>query len=441
MDETIKLTEPQHKFIFSRAKFPALVGGLGSGKSQGGTYRVIKLMTEDVGISCAYYFPTYDLIKLRGIVGLTRDLELFGIDYSINKSEYTVRMIGYGDVIFRSYDSPERIVAYEVAHSVVDELDTLPADKAEYVWRKVVERNRQQCNHEHGNTVGCVTTPDQGQLGFVFAKWGGELQEDYELIKASTYSNPFLPPDYIDNILKNYNKDLAKLYLEGEFVSLRHRTVFDKDAMAKALLECYSPIKHMVLENGKFVARKDGYLKVWSEPKAGMTYVIGADISEGLIDGDYSSATVLDKQGYQVAQYHGHIAPDLYGKLLIALGKMYNSALLIPECNNHGLLTATVIRDSYYPYLYVQKSVDDGYTDSKEQTRVGWLTTRRTKPLIIDTLSAALRDGTHGICDKEVIKECQTYIINDDGSYGAQRKCNDDRVMSYAIAFYGLRFI
>jgi len=219
------------------------------------------------------------------------------------------------------------------------------------------------------------------------------------------------------------------------------RTVFDKDAMAKALLECYNPIKCMVLENGKFVARKDGYLKVWSEPKAGMRYVVGADVAEGLIDGDYSTATVLDKQGYQVAQYHGHIAPDLFGKLLIALGNMYNSALLIPECNNHGLLTATVIRDSYYPYLYVQKSVDDGYTDSKEQTRVGWLTTRRTKPLIIDTLSAALRDGTHGICDKEVIKECQSYIINDDGSYGAQRKTHDDRVMSYAIAFFALRFI
>jgi predicted phage terminase large subunit-like protein len=185
-------------------------------------------MTEDVGISCAYYFPTYDLIKLRGIVGLIKDLELFGLEYSLNKSEFTVTIIGYGNVIFRSYDSPERIVAYEVAHSIVDELDTLPLEKAEYVWRKVVERNRQPCNHEHGNTVGCVTTPDQGQSGFVFAKWGRELQDGYELIKASTYSNPFLPDDYIASIKSNYSEELAKLYLMGEFVSLNATTIIKK---------------------------------------------------------------------------------------------------------------------------------------------------------------------------------------------------------------------
>jgi hypothetical protein len=160
------------------------------GKSQGGTFRIIRLMLDDPGISCAYYFPTYDLINLRGIPGLIRDLEAMDIaEYSLNKSNYTVHIKDHGDVIFRSYDSPERIVAYEVAHSIVDELDTLPKEKAEYVWRKVVERNRQECSHIHGNTVGCVTTPDQGQMGFVFEKWGGiELQEGYQLIKASTYS-------------------------------------------------------------------------------------------------------------------------------------------------------------------------------------------------------------------------------------------------------------
>ena len=264
MEVKVKLTEPQHRFIFSEAKFVALVGGLGSGKSQGGTFRVAKLMLEDPGISCAYYFPTYDLINLRGIPGLIKDLETLGIkDYSLNKSTFTLSIKGYGDVIFRSYDCPERIVAYEVAHSIVDELDTLPKDKAEVVWRKVVERNRQPCNHIHGNTVGCVTTPDQGQLGFVFDKWGGvELQEGYELIKASTYSNPFLPAGYTDNILKNYDEDLARLYLEGEFVSLAHRTVFDRRHMEAALKECFKPKERKVYENGKFVKRDDGELRV-----------------------------------------------------------------------------------------------------------------------------------------------------------------------------------
>jgi hypothetical protein len=435
----VKLTEPQHRFIFSEAKFVALVGGLGSGKSQGGTFRVAKLMLEDPGISCAYYFPTYDLINLRGIPGLIKDLETLGIkDYSLNKSTFTLSIKGYGDVIFRSYDCPERIVAYEVAHSIVDELDTLPKDKAEVVWRKVVERNRQPCNHIHGNTVGCVTTPDQGQLGFVFDKWGGvELQEGYELIKASTYSNPFLPAGYTDNILKNYDEDLARLYLEGEFVSLAHRTVFDRRHMEAALKECFKPKQRKVYENGKFVKRDDGELRVWAEPKTGQRYVIGADVAEGLDGGDYSCADVIEVEtGYQVAQWHGHCAPDVFARILAALGKHYNVAEIGAESNNHGLAVNIVLRDSGYPNIYVQTSLDDRGSGERETRRLGFTTTARSKPYIIDNLSALLREKAHGICCTETVKEMQTFIVNEKGGYEAQLSCNDDRVMSYAIAQY-----
>jgi hypothetical protein len=440
--ETIKLTRPQYRFIFSKAKFPAIVGGLGSGKSQGGTYRIATLMLGDPGINCAYYFPTYDLINLRGIPGLIKDLETLGVtDYSINKSSYTVNIKGYGDVIFRSYDAPERIVAYEVAHSVVDELDTLNKEKAALVWRKVVERNRQDCSHEQGNTVGCVTTPDQGQFGFVFEKWGGvELQEGYELIKASTASNPFLPDGYIDAIIKNYDEDLAKLYLEGEFVSLSQRTVFDRKLMEKALKECWKPKKRMVLESKRFVERDNGELRVWSEPETGKRYCIGADVAEGLDGGDYSVADVrILPTGEQVAQWHGHIAPDLFGHMLIALGKYYNTALVGCESNNHGLLVNVILRDNHYPNIYAQKNIDDKGSPDKETRKLGFATTSKTKPYIIDQLSAELREGTHGIACHETIREMQTFIVQENGSYAAQQSSHDDRVMSYAIAGEMLR--
>lgn len=442
MEHKAKLTEPQHKFVFSSAKFPALIGGLGSGKSQAGTYRVAYLMLSDPGINCGYYFPTYDLINLRGIPGLCHDLEVLGIkDYTVNKSDYCIDIQDYGKVIFRSYDRPERIVAYEVAHSIVDELDTLPRDKAEQVWRKVVERNRQHCSHVVGNTVGCVTTPDQGQLGFVFEKWGSvELQDGYELIKASTYSNPFNPPDYADNIFKNYDEDLARCYLNGDFVSLAHRTVFGRKDMEKALKECFSPKKRMVLEKGRFVERVDGELRVWSEPKAGVRYVIGADVAEGLEHGDYSCADVIEiKTGYQVAQWHGKIAPDQFSHLLMVLGKWYNKALIGAENNNHGLLVNVLLRDNGYPNIYVQTSIDDRGSNEKETRRLGFTTTTRTKPFICDNLSALLREGTHGIACTETVKEMMTYVIDEKGAYNAIIGQHDDRVMSYAIGCYLLQ--
>lgn len=220
----IPLTLPQRQFVFSPDAHPAIVGGLGSGKSQAGTMRLIMLMLDDPGANGAYYMPIYDLINLRAIPGMEADLDNMCLEYKTNRSGYTIDILGYGTVIFRSYDRPERIIAYEVAHSICDELDTLPKDKAAIVWRKISERNRQKRGRE--NTIGLVTTPDQGINGFVYEKWVKKLQPGYVLYKASTYSNPFLPPGYADQILANYDPILAELYLNGEFVSLNQNKVY-----------------------------------------------------------------------------------------------------------------------------------------------------------------------------------------------------------------------
>lgn len=223
-DIEVMLTEPQEDFVFSEYPFPAIVGGLGSGKSRAGTFRLINAMLSDAGANGAYYMPTYDLLKLRALVGLEEDLNALNIPYTTNKSDYTIALHGFGNIILRSYDRPERIVAYEVAHSIVDELDTLPKDKAALVWRKISERNRQK--RSTPNTIGIVTTPDQGINGFVYEKWVKKATTGYKLYKASTYSNPFLPDDYIDQIRANYDPLLAEMYINGDFVSLTANKVY-----------------------------------------------------------------------------------------------------------------------------------------------------------------------------------------------------------------------
>jgi PBSX family phage terminase large subunit len=220
----LALTEPQEDFVFSSNPYPAMVAGLGAGKSEAGIARLVIKMAQQPQINTAYYMPTYDLLRLRAMPGVEDMLSRLGLPFKTNRSEYTIHIKGYGDMIFRSYDRPERIVAYEVADSIVDELDTLPKDKAAYVWRKVSERNRQHCGR--ANTIGSVTTPDQGYSGFTYEKWVKKRQKGYELIKASTASNPFLPDGYIEQIRANYDPILADMYLNGEFVSLSQNKVY-----------------------------------------------------------------------------------------------------------------------------------------------------------------------------------------------------------------------
>lgn len=224
MQIDIPLTVPQRQFIFSDKPHPAMVAGLGSGKTHAATIRFLHKILSDPGVNCLMAMPTYDLLKMRAIPGFEDALSRVGLPYKTNLSDYRIDITGYGSIYFRSYDRPERLVAFEVAHSVLDEIDTLPKEKATLVWRKVVERTRQKC--KGGNTIAAVTTPDQGVNGFVYHRWGKDLKEGYELIKASTLSNPYLPPEYVEQIRANYDPILAQLYIDGEFVVLSANKVY-----------------------------------------------------------------------------------------------------------------------------------------------------------------------------------------------------------------------
>jgi hypothetical protein len=96
------------------------------------------------------------------------------------------------------------------------------------VWNKVVARNRQQGYDLHGNKahnrVSAYTTPE----GFLFAhdRWVKNKVDGYELYRAPTYSNPYLPDDYIENLRKTYPAELIDAYIEGLFVNLTSGSVY-----------------------------------------------------------------------------------------------------------------------------------------------------------------------------------------------------------------------
>jgi len=220
----VPLTVPQRDFVLSAKPHPAIVAGLGAGKSRAATMRLLLLMLGNPGINTLYTMPTYDLLKLRAIPGFVDDLNMLGLPHSLNKSDYSITIAGLGTVYFRSYDNPNRLIAFEVAHSVADELDVLSKEQAAVVWRKISERTRQPSKVP--NSIAAVTTPDQGFSGFVYDRWVVRADDSTELIKASTLSNPYLPDGYVDQIRANYDPALAEMYINGEFVSLTQNKVY-----------------------------------------------------------------------------------------------------------------------------------------------------------------------------------------------------------------------
>lgn len=180
---------------------------------------------------------------------------------------------------------------------------------------------------------------------------------------------------------------------------------------------------------GKFSPDSRGNFRIFKRENPPHRYAIGADVAEGLEQGDYSTMTVLNKDLEQVASYHGHINPDLFGGEMIKMGALYNNALLAPEVNNHGLTTLTHITNNLYPNIYMRKVLDERtseYTD-----KAGWRTDIKTKVLMLDEFAAAYRDRHVKINDIELLQEMATLSLNPDGSVNLNGK---DRVVSMCIA-------
>lgn len=217
---------------------------------------------------------------------------------------------------------------------------------------------------------------------------------------------------------------------EESFIS-SGRTVFDAEKV-RADIERARAIK---FRQGYFdaqgVFREDpkGPMRIYHAPKEKMGHAIGADVAQGLETGDYSTAFVLGKDMVQYASYHAHVAPDLFGRELCKMGEHFNNALLAPELNNHGHATLAAIKGASYLNIYEREIRDEHAEDVTP--KLGWLTNRSTKMLMLDNFVAAYREGAITINDIDLLKEMLSLVVGPDGDVELNGK---DRVVAACIA-------
>lgn len=214
------------------------------------------------------------------------------------------------------------------------------------------------------------------------------------------------------------------------------RPVFADTARLMTMsLSAPPPIARYESLGENWVASPKGRLRVWEEPKVGEHYVIAADVAEGLESGDFSCADVVNhRTGQQVAQWHGNLDADNvfeFGDILASLGYRYNTALIAPERNNHGISVTNQLCMVKYPRIHAEMVPDP---PGKPRKRYGWVTSRVSRNLIIDNMIKEMCQGTHGIVCKETFEEMMTFKVQDNGKTCADEGCYDDRVMSYSIA-------
>lgn len=182
-------------------------------------------------------------------------------------------------------------------------------------------------------------------------------------------------------------------------------------------------------------------LRMYRQPQSSHFYCVGADIAEGVEGGDYSVAVIWDRMtGEEVAFYRGHIEPDKFAEKLNMWGRKFNNALMVVEINNHGLTTVTCLKKLFYPSMYFRPAHFEKIA-SPWSEKLGWKTTKLTRPLLIDDFAQAVRDDVLIIHSKEILDEMSVFIYDKNNNMVPQQGFHDDCIFAGGIGFQGFKVL
>ena len=203
--------------------------GYGAGKTRALCAKAVMLAAVNQGFIGAVMEPTGPLIRDIWQNDFEQFLEAYDIPYTFRASplpEYMLHLPG-GDtkILCRSFENWSRIIGLNLAWVLADEIDTVTPSIANKAFPKILGRLRS------GNVrqFGAASTPEG--FRWMWTTFGSEQakdRQDRKLIKMRSVDNPHLPPDFIERLEANYDPNLLKAYLDGEFVNLTTGTVYDR---------------------------------------------------------------------------------------------------------------------------------------------------------------------------------------------------------------------
>src|SRR5689334_23707186 len=109
-----EFTASQRRFVTSQSRFPAFVGGFGSGKTAAAMGRAMRLKIQCREQDIAYYLPTYVLIEDIAMQRFPELCERKGWSFKLRSGPNPqIEFPGAGRILFRNMERPQGIVGYE----------------------------------------------------------------------------------------------------------------------------------------------------------------------------------------------------------------------------------------------------------------------------------------------------------------------------------------
>jgi len=238
MNLDLKLLKHQREFINDiTTRNLALIGGYGCGKTKVLATKLITLSIYNAGYEGIAVSPTFGMSTKNLIPEIEKQLNKYRIPYKFHKQDMVFDIHVCGKItklhtMAASNGNWKKAAGLNAAFFGIDEADLLDAEDFAATWNMMSSRLRS------GKVFQGVAVSTPEGFGGCYKFWvedvekKPELAESRRIIKASTYDNPYLPPEYITDLESKYPEELIKAYLMGEFVHLAGRPVywkFDKE--------------------------------------------------------------------------------------------------------------------------------------------------------------------------------------------------------------------
>ena len=287
-------------------------------------------------------------------------------------------------------------------------------------------------------------------FGNLFAELWFDAQAGKNEFKPLFYSAD-RHPDYTESYLAAMKSDFAgdmQGYMEAfphnpdEAFMSTSRSVFPTEAirqMKEIAKKVEMKVGNVELNDENeygFTEDPMGNFMMWKEPEYGHHYAIGSDVSEGLVDGDWSASAILDVDTYEVVGlYRAKIETEYYGNVIQSLGRFYNNAWVVVEVNKASEIIIQDLKVAY-PWLY-RRQQRANITDIPTLVP-GFYATSTSKPRVVLQMKRAFASADKPllIYSDVILNEMATYE-KDKGKYQASGQHHDDTVSAVYLAVEG----
>jgi hypothetical protein len=165
-------------------------------------------------------------------------------------------------------------------------------------------------------------------------------------------------------------------------------------------------------------------------------WLTGVDVAEGHDGGDYSVATVIEKAtGRQVRTLRARTKPEIFARMMkrYILDPFPIGPVGVEKNGPGGTLILALEKIGFRDRLYRHREYDQR---GKLKTRVGWVTSSKSKSIMIDEYEEGLRKEDILLSHHDTLAETLVYEYKEGKEHsGAPGGYHDDTVIAVAIAW------